>query len=142
MSRHMHDDTLFATFGDVVFTYTRAQAIADGVLIDVSELARDAGFRHPVAMTSAAWADCVAWSREDSSRQVHQDQTGRLWDVLWMASCAIRRADRDGSELFFELYRVPRDGRSSDAVLCQLKLVAGPGDQGEPVITILLPRED
>ena len=32
----------------VIFTYTRAQAIADGVLIDVSKLAREASFRYPV----------------------------------------------------------------------------------------------
>ncbi len=142
MSRQPLSDDLTATFGEVVYTYTRAQAIADGVLVDVTELARDAGFRHPVAMTSAAWSDCVAWTREDSDRQVHQDQTGRLWDVLWMASCAIRAARSDGSELFFELYRIPRDGRSTEPVLHQLKLVAGPGDRGEPVITILLPGED
>ena len=142
MSRQSQSNELAALFGEVIYSYTRAQAIADGVLIDVSELARDAGFRHPVAMTSGAWADCVAWSRENSDRQVHQDQTGRLWDVLWMASCAIRATRSAESEMFFELYRVPCDGRSTEAVLCQLKLVAGPGDQGEPVITVLLPGED
>jgi Family of unknown function (DUF6573) len=42
----------------------------------------------------------------------------------------------------FQLYRVPRDGRSRDAVLVTLKLIVGPGDAGEPVITILLPDED
>ena len=142
MSQRSQNNELTDLFGEVIYAYTRAQAIADGVLIDVSELARDAGFRHPVAMTAGAWVDCVAWSREDSDRQVQQDQTGRLWDLLWMASCAIRAARSDGSELFFELYRVPCDGRSTEAVLCQLKLVAGPGDEGEPVITILLPGED
>ena len=59
-----------------------------------------------------------------------------------MAYCAIRAARSVRSELFFELYRVPRDGRSTKAELRQLKLVAGPGDHGEPVITLLLPRED
>ena len=77
MSRQPLSDDLTATFGEVVYAYTRAEAIADGVLVDVTELARAAGFRHPVAMTSAAWSDCVAWTREDSDRQVHQDQTGR-----------------------------------------------------------------
>ena len=142
MSREASPDDLSSIFGDVVFSYTRAQAIADGVLIDASELARDAGFRLPVAITSAAWADCVAWGREDSERQVHQDQTGRLWDVLWMAGCAARAASPSRSELLFELYRVPRDGHTIDAELCQLKLVIGPGDEGEAVITVLLPGEE
>ena len=44
----------------VIFSYTRAQAIADGVLIDVSELAKEAGFRFPVAVTAGVWAECVA----------------------------------------------------------------------------------
>jgi len=36
---------------DIIFSYTRAQAIEDGVLVDVSELAREASFRYPVAVT-------------------------------------------------------------------------------------------
>ncbi len=129
-------------FGEVIFTYTRAQAIADGVLVDVTETAREAGFNWPVALTQAAWEDCVAWNDRDSDIQgVHQDQDGRLWDVLWMAHMAIR--GRPGQDrLLYPLHRVPRDGMSSDAVETVLKIVAGPGDQGEPVVTIMLPEED
>ena len=65
-------------FGESVSVYTRAQALADGVLIDVSEMAGEAGFRWPVAITAAAWEDCVAWSDTDNDRQVYQDQSGRL----------------------------------------------------------------
>lgn len=139
----MNDKTsLSDVFGDVIYAYTRAQALADGVLVDVSETAREAGFRWPVAMTHAAWEDCVAWSEDDSRRQVHQDETGRLWDVLWMAFCTIRGAPSGDGQLVYSLYRVPRDGKSIKAVLIQLKVVAGPGDDGEPVITLLLPGED
>ena len=35
--------------------YTRAQAIADGILVDVSETAREAGFNIPVALTRTVW---------------------------------------------------------------------------------------
>lgn len=53
------------------------------------------------------------------------------------------RANADaGSELLFELYRVPRDGQATEAELTTLKLVVGPGDDGKPVMTILLPNED
>lgn len=128
-------------FGEVIYSYTRAHAIEDGVLVDVSETAREAGFRWPVAMTSAAWADCVAWSEEDNQRQVYQDESGRLWDVLWMALNAIRRAN-GGTQIEYQLYRVPRDDKSAKARLTGLKLVCGPGDAGEPVITIMLPGED
>ncbi|HSH28974.1 MAG TPA: DUF6573 family protein [Thiohalobacter sp.] len=128
-------------FGGEIYRYTRAQAIQDGVLIDITETAREVGFRWPTAITAAAWADCVAWSEEDTRRQVYQDASGRLWDVVWMALNAIRHRPL-GNQLEYSLYRVPRDGHSTEAEPTRLKLVVGPGDDGEPVITILLPGED
>ncbi|MBT9596654.1 MAG: hypothetical protein IV094_11770 [Vitreoscilla sp.] len=121
-------------FGEPIHVYSRAQAIADGVLIDCTEVAKEAGFRIPVAMTHAAWVDCVEWSDEDSRRQAHQDQAGRLWDVIWMASLAARRG---GAQASFDLYRLPRGGRGVTPRLVTLSMVCGPGDRGEPVITIL-----
>jgi hypothetical protein len=44
---------------DLIHRYTRADAIRDGVPIDVSATAREAGFKYPVALTTAAWATCV-----------------------------------------------------------------------------------
>lgn len=129
-------------FGKVISVYTRVQALADGVLIDAGPMACEAGFRWPVAITAGAWADCVAWTDTDSERQTHQDQSGRLWDVLFMAATAARANAKAGSELLFELYRVPRDGCATEAELTTLKLVVGPGDDGKPVMTILLPNED
>jgi hypothetical protein len=129
-------------FGEVIFSYTRAQSIADGVLVDVSDLAREAGFRWPVALTAAAWEDCVAWETSDTRRQCHQDVTGRLWDVLFLAAHAARVARPDTSRHAFEVTRVPRDGSSTRAETAVLHLHLGPGDTGEPVITILQPHED
>ena len=129
-------------FGEVISVNTRAQALADGVLIDAGPMAREVGFRWPVAITAGAWADCVTWDAADSERQTPQDQSGRLWDVLFMAAYAARANDGAGSEHLFELYRVPRDGRATAAELTTLKLMVGPGDEGEPVMTILLPNED
>ena len=137
-----HQPSEHPFFGELVSVYTRAQAQADGVLIDAGPMAREAGFRWPVALTAGAWADCVAWDDADSELQTHQDQSGRLWDVLFMAAYAARANANAGRELLFELYRVPRDGQATQAELTTLKLVVGPGDEGEPVITILLPNED
>ena len=142
MSNTSNEKSTESFFGNVISTYTRAQAIEDGALVDAGPMANETGFKWPVALTFAAWADCVAWTESDSQQQVHQDQSGRLWDVLYMASHAIRTSKKSGDLLLFQLYRVPRDGHSSDAVLVTLKLIVGPGDAGEPVITILLPEED
>ena len=142
MSNSSNDRSTESFFGEVTSTYTRAQAIEDGVLIDAGSMAQDAGFKWPVAVTSAAWADCVAWSEDDNRQQVYQDESGRLWDVLFMASHAIQICSGSGDRLLFQLYRVPVDGQSVTAELTTLKLIVGPGDHGEPVITILLPDED
>jgi hypothetical protein len=45
---------------EIISRSTRADAIADGVLIDVSATVREAGFRFPVVLTAAAWGECVA----------------------------------------------------------------------------------
>ena len=84
----------------------------------------------------------MAWTEDDSEQQVHQDLSGRLWDVVYMASYAIRTSKDSSDRLLFQLYRVARDGHSTEAVLVTLKLIIGPGDAGEPVITILQPHED
>lgn len=128
-------------FGEVIYGYTRQQAIGDGHLIDVTEVAKEAGFRTPVAITRAAWTDCVEWGEEDSRRQTYQDEAGRLWDVLWMAMNAARRG-AGAQSLVFQLYRVPRGGRGVRPRLVKLVAHIGPGDDGDPVITILLPGED
>lgn len=127
------------TFGEPIHTYTRQQAFDDGFLVDVSSMAREAGITFPVAMTRAAWADCVEWTEVDSKRQTYQDEAGRLWDVLWMLKLAARRG---GSEIRYQLYRVPRGGRGVKPRLAVLKAICGPGDLGEPVITVMLPGED
>lgn len=133
-----HLDSLF---GSPIHIYTRAQAIGDGVLIDLSKTAHEAGFRLPVAMTAAAWADCVTWNDADSTRQIAQDEAGRLWDVLWMAYLAARRAG-NSQRIAFTVNRVPTGGRSPNPQPTTLHMCIGPGDNGAPVITILLPNED
>ena len=142
MSNTLTDRTDESFFGEVISTYTRAQAIEDGVLVDASSTAQDVGFTISVALTSTVWADCVAWTDDDKQEQVHQDQSGRLYDVLFMAAFAIRTSAVSSDRLLYELYRVPRDGYSTDAKPVTLKLIIGPGDHGEPVTTILMLNED
>ena len=136
-----HDDA-DPIFGPVIHSYSRAQAIQDGNLVDVGQMGREAGFKWPVALTVSAWNCCVKWSADDSERQVYQDESGRLWDVLFMACYAIRLAQNSGDQLLFPVMRVPRDGHSTSSCEVALKLVVGPGDSGEPVVTIMLPNED
>lgn len=124
------------TNADVIFTYTRAQAIEDGVLIAIDpKLSREAGFNVGVAVSEAAWRDCVAWSRDDTDRTgIPQDEVGRLWDVLWMASRSARR--QEGSMIAFTVLRVPLSTQTGSPQPVELIAHIGPGDNSEPVITI------
>lgn len=122
---------------EVIYSYTRAQALADGGLIDVTDTAKEAGFKIPVALTASVWGDCVAW--DEKQGKVPQDEVGRLWDVLYMAAMAAA-GNRRSSQVPFSLHRVPRWG--SRAELVQLVMHIGPGDEGKPVITIMQPGED
>ena len=133
-------NSLTEIFGGPIHTYGRSEAIEDGVLVDVTETAREAGFAIPVALTIGVWQDCVAWGEEDSLRQTYQGEVARLYDVLWMAAQAARTGK--GERLSCQLYRVPRGGRSIRPRLATLHMVIGPGDAGEPAVTILLPGED
>lgn len=124
-------------FGPVICAYSRANAIDDGVLVDVSAMAREAGFKFPVALTRAAWEDCVAWDKADNDRKgICNDEDGRLWDVLWMARVAVRALRDSAERLTVSLLRVPREGRGRRARMVRLTAVIGPGDTPEPVITI------
>lgn len=129
-------------FGENIHVYTRAQALEDGVLVDVSKTALEAGFKISVALTRAVWDQYIKWTDEDTDNQTMQDEAGRLWDILSMLMFAIQK-DRSGADqLIYQLAVVPRDGKSRSAKRTKLKSLIGGGDKGERVITIMLPTED
>lgn len=119
---------------EVIHSYTRAQAIADGVLVDVTELAKEAGFKFPVALTHAVYAKYVEVPEGVSG----QDETGRLWDILNMLRFGAARS-QGKSEILFKLY-VRNDNRK--AKLVTLKSVCGPNDDASPCITVMMLDED
>ena len=141
-------------FAEVIYSYTRAQAIADGVLVDLSapsftfrpglNILKEAGIKFPVAMTSTAFARVV--QDPDEPLPDGQDVSGRLWDVLTVFKLYARQ--NGGDTIFFfvtVLNWVYVDGKRTERVKqesVQLKAVSGPGDTPEPVITIMLPDED
>ena len=123
---------------DVIHTYTRAQAIEDGVLVDVSETACEAGIKFPCAVTSGVWNRCV--TVPDGIKA--QDEAGRLWDVVWMLRAAIPQSN-EADTIRYQLYvRNTNREKLDRRDLVTLKAVCGPGDDAEPVITIMLPEED
>lgn len=124
-----------STFDPLISAYTRADALFDGQLIDMSTLAREAGFRWPVAVTAALWDGYI----KPPAHLDGQSWEGRAWDVLSVLRLTIRRAG-DTSELRFAVLFKLDENKPLERVI--LTSHCGPGDDMEPVITIMLPCED
>lgn len=121
---------------DIIHRYSRADAIRDGTLIDITKLSHEAGFRFPVALTRAVWERCV----KVPDGVVGQDEEGRTWDIAFLLAAAIRRGS-DGREVSFAVH-VRNSNRRGMPPATPLVAVCGPGDDGEPCVTVMLPGED
>lgn len=122
---------------EVISSYSREQAIDDGVLVDLmqnelGEVCRQ-HYKYPIACTAAAF-EIMRKAVENPC--YCNDYAGILHDMLWMS----RTHKRQIAESTM-LFRVIIQG-AGRAKYYDFKLVVGPGDQGEPVVTIMLPIED
>ncbi len=128
----MNDETMTRElFGELIYSYTRAQALADGVLVDVSERAQRAGIRYPTACTHGVWAliDCLPASDTDTLAGIVRDM--RAEEVLRAMLAAIRRGGVRGT-----------DRVTFQALGCALWAQCGPGDTAAPVVTVMREGED
>ena len=119
------------TDDDLIYSYTRAQALGDGGLVDVSERARRAGIKYPTACTHGVWLliDCLPASDTDTLAGIVRDI--RLDHVLTAMLAAIRRGGARGT-----------DRVEFHALGANLWAHCGPGDTAAPVITIMMQGED
>ena len=124
-------------FGEVIYAYTRAQAVADGVQVEVTKTAQEAGIKFPMFLTRAVFDNYVAVPEGVTG----QDEAGRLWDVVWLTRFAIIRARPGVDRLPVALY-IRNDNHRAKLV----KLIATCGpldiDDPQPAITVLMPDED
>ena len=94
------------TQGDLIYAKTRASLIESGGLVEVSEMAREAGFTVPVGVTRAVWNQYVV--PDKSLRKWGQSEEGRLWDVLYMLHDTLQQSRSVthyyGETITFSLY--------------------------------------
>lgn len=116
-------------FGETIYSYSRRQAIDDGVLVDLGgvESIRQ-HWKHPFACTAAVWAIIEAALQQDGL-----DVPGICHDISTLAKLAIYAA-REVACVRFTVSIAGRDHA--------LKLHIGPGDTAAPVLTLMLPYED
>ena len=114
---------------DLIYAYTRQDAIQDGTFIDVSETAKEAGIKYPTAVTSNLYHKHI----NPQDMPIGQDENGRLWDVLNMFRVEARKAN--SSFLKFKVYF------SSELVelwaVCEAQSPTDPS----PAINIMLPSD-
>jgi hypothetical protein len=140
-------------FGEVISSYSRAQAIEDGVLCDVSELAREAGIKFAVAISAGVLKIIAPWDdgREGDFAEPKEGQPlyglgqsfkGRAWDMLQILRYEIRRGQGGQRVDFAPLFLMGHKWTQEKPMPVPMYAHCGPGDNAEPVITIMLPTED
>ena len=124
-------------WGPVIYAYTRSQAVADGVQVEVTKTAKEAGISFPVFLTRAVFDAYVAVPPGVEC----QDEAGRLFDIVWMLRFAILRSHGACNRVPVALY-VRNDNQR--ARLIKLVATCGPLDinDPQPAITVMLPDED
>lgn len=122
---------------NLIYAYTRKQAVEDGEQVDVSTTAAEAGIRFPVFLTRAVYDAYVTVPPNVSG----QDESGRLWDIVWMMRFGIKSSRTDTDRIPFSLY-VRNDNRRPKRVHLIAVCGATDIDDPQPAITVMMPDED
>lgn len=133
-------------WGEPISVYTRRQAIEDGVLVQLSgpgyegdaaipALVAEAGIKFPVAMTVSAFTTLCIPSQK--AEEKGESLIGRLWDVLFVFREYAKRIS--GGRLTYKIVCTDSDGKAKTH---EILAVCSPGDDAEPVITLMFPWED
>ena len=116
---------------EIISMYTRAQAISDGVLVDYTTEAKALGFRVPVAFT-----ECLVAHLEVRAMMTGGTVQNEVSSALLQLLGLIRGGGENTDRIFFAL--PARRGTDELEVWSHI----GPGDDAEPVMTIMLLGED
>ena len=131
MDAQLHQDPSDFSF---INGYHPTPAPDEDALVDVSDVAREAGLACSVALSRDAWTLCVAMN--PAAQAAGCDERGRLHHVLSMLQWALSQSRR-GSRVSFE---VPCITHSLRPTCIPLRAVAG-YDDDEPAITLILPEQ-
>lgn len=127
-------------------SYSRQRLIESQQLIPAADgLAAEFGLTCPVAYSLAAWRDSVAWPNGYAPRGLIDPESRREWYLLLSLHYAIHQTFEEGARpparLDFEHYRIPAERDIVDPRRTRLVAECGPGDDGERVVTVMLPGQ-
>ncbi len=120
---------------ELIYSYSRRQALEDSILFDISQEAKESGFKVPVAVSDNLFHQYI--DPPAGLEGEGQSARGRIHDVLHMLKVAIA-SNKNEPMLFFDVLFLMRPGHHE-----KVKLYAeiGPDDDGKPCMTICLPED-
>lgn len=127
-------NTMEDIFGEVISTYTRAQAIEDGVLVDMNqkefnEISRQ-HYKYPIACTIEVFS---IMEKVVTAKNSTCDYKGIWHDVCWIARSPLAKVVDETTRLF-----QVKIGRKKHI----MKMVCGPNDDMSPCLTVMLKDQD
>ena len=81
--------------GELIYSYTRQDAIDDGIFVDVTEVANRNGFKIPVAITTNLFHSCINKEELDEEANIIRLNTFLL--TVW--SAISKHQDKDNDHL-------------------------------------------
>lgn len=131
-------DGMSEFFGEPIFIYTRAQAIADGMLVDVTEIARKHGYKCDTALTRAVFSQFVEVDPFIDNDPTHE-AIRRVLRAIHKQAIDNAKAGKEDNMI---LATLTEDG--SGLPTGELKAIIEAAESGASggQITILLPNED
>lgn len=126
------------TGAEVISSYSRAQAIEDGVLVDVTEPAKAYGFKPGVAVTTAVWSTFIKPDLSGMPEGLAAEVINkRLADLLFAVRVRIAVLEEAT-----KTDRVTLHADTPNGERVEIWAHCGPGDDAEPVITVMMIGED
>jgi hypothetical protein len=130
-------NTMQDFFGEVIYAYTRAQAIADGEQVeltdDLTQMAQQL-YKYPIYLTRSVF-DLI--ERAVNNKRHCNDWKGVLWDILYMSQKTGRRLDPQTTQFTVIITGAARKKYHTFLIQC------GPIDidNPAPALTIMHPEE-
>ena len=123
---------------NIISIYSRREALEDGIQVDVSTTAKEAGIKFPVFLTRSVFEQYVAVP----PGVFCQHEFSRLLNIVWTLKRAIGQGAANVARLSMELYF--RNLNTGSTEFTTLVAECGPldFDDPRPAITIMLPDED
>lgn len=117
-----------------IYPYTREQALKDRVLVDITLMAKRAGFPYPVAVTSSVWG-LVVQPAITKGQSIHS----RLWNLLIALKATVKYQSAGGDRIRFPVVfdNLPVEEYRVENLWAMIQM----GNDHTPTITIMQKNE-